>query len=174
MHGPPATQPSFTPPRDGKTAPSITFQDTPMSEPATPAKQEVAAPVEAPSSGVHGTPGAERSLMRAFGQDRDLGLVLGSDDPLDQLWLQVDADGDGSLGRDEVKKIMTLMGRPDVEANVDLVMKELDADQSGDIDIGASTQAIPTTNLITADKSEMLLCVCRSLKIGTRSSPIAR
>ena len=28
-----------------------------------------------------------------FGRERELGIRLGSDDPLDQLWLDVDADG---------------------------------------------------------------------------------
>jgi Ca2+-binding EF-hand superfamily protein len=128
-HGLPAGAAMSTPPRGGRAAPSITFLDTPM--PDTHSTPRPAEPVVAGA-----TPGVERSLTRVFGQDRDLGLRLGSDDPLDQLWLQVDADGDGSLGREEVKKVMALMGRADVEANVDRVMQELDADNSGDIDIG--------------------------------------
>ena len=29
-----------------------------------------------------------------FGSERDLGMVLTSDDPLDQLWLRVDSNGE--------------------------------------------------------------------------------
>ena len=81
-------------------------------------------------------PAQPRTMQVVFGRERDLGIRLGSDDPLDQLWLEVDADGDGELGRSEVEQLLRRMGRADVEAQLDAVMAELDADGSGDIDIG--------------------------------------
>lgn len=79
--------------------------------------------------------------MFVFGSGRDLGLVLGSDDPLDQLWMRLDADADGSLGRAEVVEMLVAMGRIDGPNDsrgdkVDAVLAELDSDGSGDIDIG--------------------------------------
>jgi Ca2+-binding EF-hand superfamily protein len=79
------------------------------------------------------TPGSKKVV---FGANRSLGLRLGSDDPLDQLWLKVDQDGDGELDRGEVLQLLQMMGRADAEAQVDGVMEELDADGSGDIDLG--------------------------------------
>lgn len=100
-----------------------------------------------------------QKMTLVFGGERDLGLVLGSDDPLDQLWLRLDTDGDGSLGRPEVVQMLVAMGRindpndpivrsgrrgaddwplqmADDKAWVDGVLSELDSDGSGDIDIG--------------------------------------
>lgn len=72
-----------------------------------------------------------------FGDDRDHGLVLGSDDPLDQLWLRVDKDGDGELGRPEIKELLTMMGRVGVDDHtVDVITAEMDADGDGDVDMG--------------------------------------
>ena len=79
------------------------------------------------------TPGAKKVV---FGADRSLGLRLGSDDPLDQLWLQVDQDGDGELDRGEVLQLLQMMGRADAEAQIDGVMQGLDEDGSGNIDLG--------------------------------------
>ena len=76
-----------------------------------------------------------------FGQPRDLGLVLNSDDPLDQLWGKIDADGDGELGASELAQVLVAMGRvqsadaPETLAWVETTMKELDEDGSGDVDI---------------------------------------
>jgi hypothetical protein len=69
-----------------------------------------------------------------FGSGRDLGLVLTSDDPLDKLWLQIDADGDGQLGKSELARLMATMGRHG--ENIDELFVALDSDGSGDIDIG--------------------------------------
>ena len=77
-----------------------------------------------------------RRVTKVFGAKYALGFRLGSDDPLDQLWLKVDADGDGNLSQEEVGEVLRMMGREDVEANLEAVMAELDADGSGDIDIG--------------------------------------
>ena len=82
------------------------------------------------------SPNAERSKTVVFGQEGSLGLVLGSDDPLDQIWLAVDADGDGSLDREEISSVLRLMGRKQSATEVDRVMRELDVDHDGDIDIG--------------------------------------
>ena len=79
------------------------------------------------------TPGAKKVV---FGADRSLGLRLGSDDPLDQLWLEVDQDGDGELDRGEVLQLLQMMGRADAEAQIDGVMQGLDEDGSGNIDLG--------------------------------------
>ena len=81
-------------------------------------------------------PAQARTMKIVFGRERELGIRLGSDDPLDQLWLKVDADGDGNLSQEEVGEVLRMMGREDVEANLEAVMAELDADGSGDIDIG--------------------------------------
>ena len=78
-------------------------------------------------------PAQARTMKIVFGRERELGIRLGSDDPLDQLWLEVDADGDGQLGRSEVAQLLRRMGRG--EAQLDAVMAELDEDKSGDIDI---------------------------------------
>ena len=77
-----------------------------------------------------------RRVTKVFGAKYALGFRLGSDDPLDQLWLKVDADGDGNLSQEEVGEVLRMMGREDVEANLEAVMADLDADGSGDIDIG--------------------------------------
>jgi hypothetical protein len=77
-----------------------------------------------------------------FGSDKDLGIVLTSDDPLDQLWLEIDKDGDGKLGEEEVCQVLVMMkratetGAPRTKEIAQTVMKELDTDGSGDIDIG--------------------------------------
>ena len=71
-----------------------------------------------------------------FGSARSLGLVLGSQEPLDKLWLELDVNGDGQLGADEVTALLIRMGRPHEADDAALVMKELDADGSGEIDIG--------------------------------------
>ena len=101
-------------------SPSVQFDLVPQTIPETPQP-------------VQQSPGTKTVV---FGSDRDLGLVLGSDDALDRLWLDVDRDGDGSLGRAEIVRMLTMMGRGDVEGQVDEVMAGLDEDGSGDIDIG--------------------------------------
>ena len=80
-----------------------------------------------------------------FGNPRELGLVLGSDDPLDQLWLKLDADGDGQLGRREIEELLLMMGRvtettSDAAQLVSTVMEELDSDGSGDVATSASSR----------------------------------
>jgi C-terminal processing protease CtpA/Prc len=57
-----------------------------------------------------------------FGKDQDLGLVLGSDDPLDQVWVefvqcgsQIDQSAVGVVGRNEISELLRRMGR-DVSA----------------------------------------------------------
>ena len=85
---------------------------------------------------------AVASKKVVFGKPRDLDLRLSSDDPLDQLWLKVDADGDGQLGKSELAELMVMMGRastvdaPETATLVDKIVEELDTDRSGDIDIG--------------------------------------
>lgn len=74
-----------------------------------------------------------------FGSDRDLGMVLTSDDPLDQLRLRIDADGDGELGLSELQELLVAMGRvkrgdPATAATVRTLFAELDTDSSGEID----------------------------------------
>ena len=98
--------------------------------------------VAVPAAGVSlaATPKARKPAMRTmtliFGKNEELGLVLGSEDPLDQMWLQIDKDGDGELGRDEVAEILRMMNRSSSYEDVSRVMAELDSDRSDFIDIG--------------------------------------
>ena len=39
----------------------------------------------------------------------ELGIRFGSDDPMDQLWLEIDENGNGILDRDEVKYACCLL-----------------------------------------------------------------
>ena len=48
----------------------------------------------------------------------------------------MDQDGDGQLGAPEIVQLLKMMGRADPEVQVEAVMRELDADGSGDIDLG--------------------------------------
>ena len=86
-----------------------------------------------------------------FGNPRELGLVLGSDDPLDQLWLKLDADGDGQLGRREIEELLLMMGRvtettSDAAQLISTVMEELDSDGSGDVATSASSRVVGMTS----------------------------
>ena len=63
-----------------------------------------------------------RTTTLLFGKDQDLGLVLASDDPLDQVWTgcshcgsQIDQSGVGVVGRNEISELLRKMGR-DVSA----------------------------------------------------------
>ena len=49
------------------------------------------------------------------------------------MWKQIDDDGNGELDRDELKKVLLLMGRPENLINMDLVMKAIDRDKSGTV-----------------------------------------
>ena len=72
--------------------------------------------VAVPAAGVSlaATPKPKKPAMRTmtliFGKNEELGLVLGSADPLDQMWLHIDKDVDGELGREEVAEVLKMMG----------------------------------------------------------------
>jgi hypothetical protein len=70
-----------------------------------------------------------------FGTDRPLGLVLGSNDPLDRLWLELDSDRDGQLGPGEVARLLAGLGRPAEQDDVAAAMVQLDMTGSGSIGI---------------------------------------
>ena len=54
---------------------------------------------------------------------------------LESVWKRVDADGSGTLDRDEVRQVLCLMGFENTgEKVLDKVMLELDEDGSGDVD----------------------------------------
>lgn len=84
---------------------------------------------------------AESSLTTVvFKNPGPLGIALASEAMLDQMWLSVDADGDGLLGVEEVAAMLMMMGREDSAATIDRAMEELDADGSGEIDIAEFEQ----------------------------------
>ena len=92
--------------------------------PERPRQKQQAAPAE-----------PKCTMEVVFGQARGLGIVFGSSDPLDQLWLEVDTDGDGQLGKDELGDLLRKMGRAQTEADVEAAWKELDSDNSESVDI---------------------------------------
>lgn len=69
-----------------------------------------------------------RTKTLIFVKDRDLGLVLGSKDPLDQVWSQMDPDGDGVVGRDEILELWSRMGRAASEQEILNAMVEMKTD----------------------------------------------
>ena len=83
----------------------------------------------------------ESTQKIVFGLDVPLSgkdkIILMSEDPLDQMWKQLTGDGDGDarLQKRDVRRVLTLMGRRDDGPAVSRVMKELDTDGSGDVDI---------------------------------------
>ena len=55
---------------------------------------------------------------------------------LPQAWTRADADGGGTLDREEVLMVLREMGQLDSEIDMDATMLDLDADGSGDVDFG--------------------------------------
>jgi hypothetical protein len=52
-------------------------------------------------------------------------------DPVRVVWQTVDTDGSGTLGRDELREVLTQMGGPVTEEQVLTVMEQIDTDGSG-------------------------------------------
>ena len=59
---------------------------------------------------------------------------------LKRVWDDVDADGSGSLDKDELKTVLLRMGRVEAELDIDAVMAEVDDDGSGDVDFREFTE----------------------------------
>lgn len=78
-------------------------------------------------------PGAATKKV-VFGKAGDLDLVLGSDDPLDRVWLAAE-HGDGTISREEMVTVLKAMGKKNAGFVVDSVMQGMDSDRSGTVDV---------------------------------------
>jgi len=55
-------------------------------------------------------------------------------DPMRVVWERVDTDGSGSLGREELREVMSQMGRIVTDAKLTATMEQVDMDGSGEVD----------------------------------------
>ena len=66
---------------------------------------------------------------------RDASTLLEDGKSLEELFAEVDADGGGTIGKDELRRLMIKLGRQVGSAELDRIMSFIDEDNSGEIEL---------------------------------------